>query len=244
MGITIDSHAGQVLFSLRFRKIIYTTGRTSRANREECPHACKSTRIFTRFPSHVDRRFGVRGATFSNANWQQTLDKLSERAEGHPKQANAVDAERVESQMSGSFTLGRALLTIPDLQYEIPGAKVNLAGKYGLDGKTFDFAGTVQTEASASGMLTGWKHWAAMPFDPLLKKDGAGMEVPVKITGTKSDMKFGVDMGKLKKQIFSRHKDQSEKKTQDDKIVGDPARVRPQLQNEAVPPRDQEPSQQ
>ena len=192
----------------------------------------------------IQGRFGVRGATFSNANWQRTLDKLSERAEGHPKQANALDAERVESQMSGSFTLGRALLTIPDLQYEIPGAKVNLAGKYGLDGKTFDFAGTVQTDASASGMLTGWKHWAAMPFDPLLKKDGAGTEVPVKITGTKSDMKFGVDMGKLKKQIFSRRKDQPENKTQDDRIVGDPARVRPQLQNEAVPPRDQEPSQQ
>ena len=49
-------------------------------------------------------------------------------------------------------------------------------------------------------MLTGWKHWVAKPFDPLFKKDGAGLEVPVTITGTKSDMKFGVDKGKLKKQ--------------------------------------------
>lgn len=192
----------------------------------------------------IQGRFGIRGATFSNASWQQTLDNLSARAEGHPKQVNAEDAERVASQMSGNFTLGLALLTIPDLQYEIPGAKVKLAGKYGLDGKTFDFAGTVQTDATASGMLTGWKHWAAMPFDPLLKKDGAGMEVPVKITGTKSDMKFGVDMGKLKKQIFSRHKDQPENKTQDDRIVGDPARVRPEMQNEAAPPHDREASQQ
>jgi hypothetical protein len=184
----------------------------------------------------IQGRFGVRAATFSNANWQQTLAKLSARAEGHPKQANAEDAERIASQMAGSFSLGKAMLTIPDLVYEIPGAKVSLAGKYGLDGQTFNFAGNVQTEATASQMLTGWKHWVAMPFDPLLKKDGAGLEVPVKITGTKSDMKFGVDTGKLKKQIFSRHKDRPEVKTQDDKIVGDPTRIRPELPEEAAEP--------
>jgi hypothetical protein len=188
----------------------------------------------------IQGRFGIRGATFSNANWQQTLDKLSERAEGHPQQANAVDAQRVASQMAGSFSLGRALLTIPDLQYEIPGAKVQLAGKYGLDGKTLNFAGTVQTEATASDMLTGWKHWVAMPFDPLFKKNGAGLQVPVKITGTKSDMKFGVDMGKLKKQIFSRHKNQPEMKMQDDKIVGDPARIRPGAKDGTAEPGDGE----
>ena len=120
------------------------------------------------------------------------------------------------------------MLSIPDLAYEIPGAKVNLAGQYGLDGRTFNFAGTVRTDATASEMLTGWKHWVAKPFDPLFKKDGAGLEVPVKITGTKSDMKFGVDMGKLKRRIFSRHKDRPEVKTQDDKIVGDPERIRPE----------------
>ena len=184
----------------------------------------------------IQGRFGIRGATFSNVKWQRTLDSLSARAEGHPKQANNVDAERVASQMSGTFSLGRAMLTIPELHYEIPGARVNLAGKYGLDGKTFNFAGTVQTEATASEMLTGWKHWVAMPFDPLFKKDGAGLEVPVKITGTNSDMKFGVDMGKLRKQIFSRHKDQPEMKTQDNKIVGDPTPVRPRADERAAEP--------
>jgi hypothetical protein len=192
----------------------------------------------------IQGRFGIRGATFSNANWQLTVDKLSARAKGHPKQANAEDAKRIASQMAGSFSLGRAMLTIPDLVYEIPGAKVSLAGKYGLDGNTFDFAGNVQTEATASDMLTGWKHWIAMPFDPLFKKDGAGLEVPVKIAGTKSDMKFGVDKAKLKKQIFSRHKDQPEVKTQDDKIVGDPARIRPDSRDEAAEPHGREATRQ
>jgi len=83
----------------------------------------------------------------------------------------------------------------------MPGAQVDLAGKYGLDGQTFDFDGTVKTKATASAMLTGWKSLVAKPFDPLFRKDGAGLEVPIKIGGTKEDPKFGVELGK----IFSRH---------------------------------------
>jgi len=192
----------------------------------------------------IQGHFGVRNATFSNQKWQQTLDKLSARAEGHPNQAGAESQARVESQMSGNFALGSAMLKIPDLVYEIPGARVNLAGNYGLDGRTINFAGTVQTEATASEMLTGWKHWVAKPFDPLFKKDGAGLEVPVTITGTKSDMKFGVDKGKLKKQIFSRHKDRPEVKTEDDKIVGDPERIRPEPKEKAEVPSSKDRQQQ
>jgi hypothetical protein len=193
----------------------------------------------------IQGRFGIRGATFSNANWQQTLDKLSARAEGHPNGPDSGTPEKIASQMAGSFSLGGAMLSLPDLTYEIPGAKVSLAGKYGLDGQTFDFAGNVQTDATASEMLTGWKHWVVMPFDPLLKKDGAGLEVPVKISGTKSDIKFGVDMQKLKKQIFSRHKDEPEHKTQDDKIAGDPARISPDAHNQKAeaPNRDKDEQQ-
>lgn len=155
----------------------------------------------------VEGTFTIHGATFNNAHWQQTLDKLSERAQGHPHQANAQSAELVRSQMSGSFSLANAMLDVTRLDYRLPGAQVALAGKYSLDGKTFDFDGTVRTEATASQMLTGWKSIVALPFDPLLKKDGAGLEVPVKIDGTRSDPKFGVDLGKLTGEIFSRHKD-------------------------------------
>jgi hypothetical protein len=61
-------------------------------------------------------------------------------------------------------------------------------------------------------MLTGWKSILAMPFDPLLKKNGAGLQIPIKIDGTKSDPKLGLDLGKLGKQIFSRHKDKAAKR--------------------------------
>jgi hypothetical protein len=155
----------------------------------------------------VQGTFAIRGATFSNPNWQQTVDKLSERASGNPEQANAREARRVASQMAGSFDLENATLAIPRLDYQMPGAQVDLIGKYSLDGNAFDFNGTVRTKATASAMLTGWKSILAMPLDPLLKKNGAGLEVPITISGTRSQPKFGVNLGKLGAQIFSRHQD-------------------------------------
>jgi hypothetical protein len=155
----------------------------------------------------VQGTFAIHAATFTNPHWQQTLDKLSERATGNPEQANTQDAKLVRSDMSGSFVLANATLDVSNLKYQMPGTQVDLAGKYSLDGQKFDFDGTVRTQATASQMLTGWKSILAMPFDPLLKKNGAGLEVPIKIDGTRSDPKFGIELGKLGKQITSRHKD-------------------------------------
>jgi hypothetical protein len=155
----------------------------------------------------VQGTFAIGGATFSNAKWQETVDKLSMRASGDPKQANAQDAKLVDSAMGGRFALADAVLQVSGLRYVMPGAQVDLAGKYSLDGENFDFDGTVKTKATASAMLTGWKSWVAKPFDPLFKKDGAGLEVPITISGTKSDPKVGVDLGKM----FSHRKDDGQK---------------------------------
>ena len=152
----------------------------------------------------IEGRFGIRNSTLSNAHWQETIDRLSARAQGNPDVAKADAAPVAQSQMSGSFTVRHGVIAIPDLHYQVPGAQVQLAGRYTVTGETFQFEGTVRTDATASAMLTGWKKWVAAPFDPLLKKDGAGLEVPVKIDGTRSDPKFGVDMGKLKSQVMSR----------------------------------------
>jgi hypothetical protein len=158
----------------------------------------------------VQGTFTIHGATFSNPKWQETVDKLSKRASGNPEQANATDAKRVASEIGGNFALANALLDVPKLNYQMPGAQVALTGKYGLDGKTFDFDGKVRTRATASEMLTGWKSIVAMPLDPLLKKNGAGLQIPIKISGTQSEPKMGLDLGKLAAQVVSRHKDQGQ----------------------------------
>jgi hypothetical protein len=39
-----------------------------------------------------------------------------------------------------------------------------------------------------------WKSLLLKPVDPFFKKEGAGAEIPVKVTGTKGAPKFGLDL--------------------------------------------------
>jgi hypothetical protein len=70
------------------------------------------------------------------------------------------------------------------LHFLIPGTHADLVGEYSLDGKTFDFHGTLRLDAKLSQMTSGWKSILLKPVDPFFAKHGAGTEVPFKITGT------------------------------------------------------------
>jgi len=43
-------------------------------------------------------------------------------------------------------------------------------------------------------MTTGWKSILLKPVDPFFHKHGAGAEVPFKITGTRNEPHFGLDL--------------------------------------------------
>jgi len=145
----------------------------------------------------VQGAFTIHGVTFTSPQWQQMVDRLSARASGNPEQAKPSTAPPVTSAMSGTFAFADAILNLPTLNYQTPGATVDLTGKYGLDSQALDFAGTVRTQATASQMLTGWKSLLALPFDRLLKKNGAGLQVPIRISGTRSAPKLNLDFDKL-----------------------------------------------
>jgi len=148
----------------------------------------------------VTRKMGLKGnfelrtIHFSNPEWQDKVDMLSLRARGEAKQAKP-GADDVASTMNGSFGMGGGKLHFSRLAYELPGADVNLAGVYSLDGNELDFNGKVRTKAALSQMIaTWWKSWLVKPVDPFFRKNGAGAEIPVKITGTKGAPKFGLDL--------------------------------------------------
>jgi hypothetical protein len=139
--------------------------------------------------------FHISGAHFTNEKVQSKVDALSMRGQGRPKEAKDNIPDNVLSEMNGSFNLSNGLLSFPKLHYEVPGTKVDLTGKYSLDGNQFDFHGEARMNAKLSHMVTGWKSILLKPVDPFFSKDGAGTEVPVKITGTKSEPHFGLDFG-------------------------------------------------
>jgi hypothetical protein len=153
-------------------------------------------------------RFALRRIHFTNPEVQDKVDMLSLRAQGDAKDAKP-GAEDVSSQMNGQFMMQNKRLQFKELDFTLPGGKVQLSGVYSLDGNEFNFSGNVRTQAKVSQMVASrWKSLLLKPVDPFFKKDGAGAEIPVKITGTKGAPKFGLDL---------RHKD----KTDESKPKGD-----------------------
>jgi hypothetical protein len=140
-------------------------------------------------------RFTLRQLRFTNPGVQQRVDEMSMRAQGRPGEAKP-DAPLVASEMVGNFVLERGRLTFDKLDYTLPGAEVLLTGVYSLDGEQFDFHGKVRTQAEVSQMVSKW--WQRLllkPVDRFFRKDGAGTEVPIRVSGTRNEPKFGLDFG-------------------------------------------------
>jgi hypothetical protein len=95
--------------------------------------------------------------------------------------------------LTASFNFTNELATFNSVHYSVPGAELQLAGAFAVHGEQFDFKGHVRTDAKASQMVTGWKSTLLKAVDPFLKKNGAGLELPIEISGTKDDVHFGLD---------------------------------------------------
>lgn len=138
--------------------------------------------------------FALRNIRFTNPQVQDKIDMLSLRAQGDPKDAKA-GATDVNSQMKGAFAMNRSLIRFSKLDYTLPGARINLIGVYSMDGQQFDFAGKVFTQATLPHMVASrWKSLLLRPISPFFKGPNGGAEIPVKITGTRSAPKFGLDL--------------------------------------------------
>jgi len=143
----------------------------------------------------LDGSFRVSAAHFSNSKIQDKVGALSLRSQGKPKLAKTDLADDVLSNVGGTFQLRGGVLSFSRLQFVVPGTDVSMTGRYSLDGNEFDFHGKARLQAKLSHMTTGFKSILLKPVDPFFSKHGAGTEIPVKITGTKSEPHFGLDFG-------------------------------------------------
>ncbi len=145
----------------------------------------------------LDGTFHVPGGHFANEKVQSRLDSWSLRSQGKPKeareQAQAHDEDNVPVDLQGAFKLENGVLSFSLLHFLIPGTHIDMTGDYSLDGKKFDFHGKARLEAKVSQLTTGWKSILLKPIDPFFSKDGAGTEVPIRISGTESAPHFGLD---------------------------------------------------
>ena len=146
----------------------------------------------------LDGNFSLDQARFASAKIQGRIAELSLRGQGRPNELKTTDPASILSQMQGSFRLGGGVVTLPALNYTVPGAAIQLKGTYGLEGGALDFAGAARMDAPVSKMVGGWKGVLLKPADRVLRKDGAGTEVPIHIEGTRKEPKFRIDFDRMK----------------------------------------------
>lgn len=139
--------------------------------------------------------FKIAAGLFSNEKIQEKIDALSLRSRGAPKQAKEHAEVGVPSEIGGVFRLDEGLFTFSLLHFAVPGTHADVTGQYSLNGDIFDFHGTAKLDAKLSQVMTGWKSVLLKPVDPFFSKHGAGTELPFKVTGTRSEPKFGLDLG-------------------------------------------------
>jgi hypothetical protein len=155
-------------------------------------------------PVPVHERLRLQGsfvldqALFSSDKIQGKLLELSLRGQGRPKDVKTTDQDSVRSAMHGNFLMGGGVITLPALEFTVPGADIELKGTYGLEGGALSFAGTAKLEATVSKIVGGWKGLLLKPADRFFKKDGVGTSVPIHISGTRTEPKFGIGLDKTK----------------------------------------------
>jgi hypothetical protein len=137
--------------------------------------------------------FKVARARFTSEAIQNRVDDLSRRGMGRPADTEIDD---VASNFRGSFRLRDAKLHLTPLTFSVDGATVRLAGHYDTTREILDFKGELRLQAKVSQTQTGWKRFVLKVFDPMFDGPGAGTVLPISISGTRAEPKFGADIKK------------------------------------------------
>ena len=138
----------------------------------------------------LNGRFDITEAHFLKSTIQDQIDSLSRRGQGQPRNE---EIDEVVSRMKGTFQLENSLITFRELTFGVPGADVQLEGRYDLNADVLDFHGGLKLQAKVSQTMTGWKRWLLKPVDPFFSKHGAGTYFRIQVVGSSKAPKFGRD---------------------------------------------------
>jgi hypothetical protein len=136
--------------------------------------------------------FGVDDARFTTSTVQEKIEDLSYKSRG--KLDEEEQDERVVSDLKGDFVIGNGTASFSKLAFMVPGAAVNLEGTYDMVNTNIDFEGTLRMQAKLSQTQKGVKSLLLKVVDPFFRKEGTTV-LPIKVSGTRDNPKFGLRLG-------------------------------------------------
>ena len=141
----------------------------------------------------LDAGFTAPNARFSSLDLRERLRTASRKAEGHPNDAAAGSSI---ASVQGHVRLDNGVARFSDLAFDLDGASARLNGSYQLANERLDLHGEVTIEAKLSQTATGAKAFFLKAAQPFFRSKSAGARIPIKVTGTRSDPQFAVDLAK------------------------------------------------
>jgi len=141
----------------------------------------------------LDGTFAIRSARFTNPETEAKISSLSRRGQGKPRDE---DIQNTPFEAQGHFALANSQVRFSSLSFSLPGASLQLQGVFGLLSQTLDFQGTLRLQAKVSETTSGIKSLLLKPVDSLFEREGAGTVLPIRITGTREEPSFQVEIGK------------------------------------------------
>lgn len=136
--------------------------------------------------------FQLAEARFTNLDVQRRVNALSRKGQGD--EASGNEGESAVSNLRGRFALRDGTIRFSNLTFAVPGAIVQLAGIYNLRNEAIDFGGHLLLDATLAEMTTGIKSVVARIAQPLFRRPGGGSKLPIRISGTRSNPAFGLDV--------------------------------------------------
>lgn len=137
----------------------------------------------------LDGEMTMDSATFSKLNVQEKVNELSHRGEGKPEES---PEDTAASELKGQFKVADGVIRLTGFSFSVPGVSVALNGTYSLLNREMDFRGTASLSAKVSQTTTGWKSLLLKAVDPIFKRKNVGAEIPIRITGTPDNLRFGL----------------------------------------------------
>ena len=137
--------------------------------------------------------FSATNARFSSLDLRERLRDVSRKAQGHPDDKASGSSI---SSMQGHLRLNHGIAEFSDLTFDVEGASAHLNGSYQLASQQLDLHGQMWMEATLSQTATGIKAFFLKAAQPFFRGKQGGSVVPIKISGTRADPQFGLDLAK------------------------------------------------
>jgi hypothetical protein len=150
----------------------------------------------------MDGVFDIPSERLTNRDTEQKLSDFSQRAQGaKPTERQSAPGDRVLAETAEVFSSLKGRATVRDgivstqrLNFQVPGANVDVNGTFSLHDGSVHMLGDVSMQSDVSHAATGVKSMLLKPLIPFFKKHHAGAKISIAITGSPHQYKVTQDI--------------------------------------------------